>query len=169
MFAMCKCCRAMQWDGATELVLALCCWHTVLFFGEGVMNPDQAPLFIISAVIEAGGSLVGHHTTWREASLLGRHNDISFLHAIMHCWLLLQVKVLCRYLLQVLCWISLSIKSFVKVNWVWHPGLCCQSFVLCCVAKIQANMSTFVWKTLQTSDVTQTFTSYVRIVLPCLS
>lgn len=122
-------------DGATELVLALCCWHTVSFFGEGVMNADQAPLFIISAVIEAGGSLVGGHTTWRESSLLGRHNDISFLHAIMHCWLLLQVKVLCRYLLLVLCWISLPIKCVVKVSLVWHPGLlsvfcpllCCQN------------------------------------------
>lgn len=136
--------------------------------GEGIMNSGQALLFITSAVIKVGGSLVGGHTTWREASLLGRHNDIGFLHTIMHCWLLLQVKVFYRYLLQVFCWISLPMKGFVKVSWVWHPGLCCQSFVLYCVAKIQANMSTFMGKALQTSNVTKTFT-YVGIVLPCLS
>ena len=71
----------------------------LFMLSEGFMNPDQAQVFVISAVMEAGRSLVGAHTTCRMTSVLERHHDISLLQpsttADYRC-----IWGLCRYFVE---------------------------------------------------------------------
>lgn len=129
----------------------------LFMLSEGFMNPDQAQVFVISAVMEAGRSLVGAHTNCRMTSVLERHHDISLLHTIIHCWLPLHLRAV-----QVLCWISLPLKDFVKVTWVWIPELCSQSFLLQCVFKIQVNKEHLWEKHCKHQVSTRYFYSYMR-------